>query len=168
LLEIGCGVLRGGIPLIRYLDPGCYVGIDIRPDAINEAHREIANHKLGAKNAAVFVTDKFGIDLFSGPQFDCVLAFQVFYHLEDDIARDCIRASAAHMRTGATLYANVNAVQTPGVWMEFPFVQRPLEFYEALCSHANLEMNVLGQLEGFGYPRRLAGHTNHMLALVKR
>jgi hypothetical protein len=30
LLDLGCGVLRGGIPLIRYLDPGRFVGLDVR------------------------------------------------------------------------------------------------------------------------------------------
>ncbi|HUF73005.1 MAG TPA: class I SAM-dependent methyltransferase [Gammaproteobacteria bacterium] len=168
LLEIGCGVLRGGIHLIRYMDAGCYVGIDIRPEAINEAHREIANHKLAAKNPVVFVTDNFGIDLFSSPQFDYVLAFQVFYHLQDNLVGDCLRATAEYMRPGATLYANVNVVQEPGVWQEFPYVQRPLEFYESLCSGTRLEMNVLGQLAEFGYSNRLAGRTNHMLAFVKQ
>ena len=28
LLDVGCGALRGGVHFVRYLDPGCYHGID--------------------------------------------------------------------------------------------------------------------------------------------
>ena len=28
-LDVGCGTLRGGIPIIEYLDPGNYTGFDV-------------------------------------------------------------------------------------------------------------------------------------------
>lgn len=34
-VDIGCGVLRGGLPLIAYLDTGNYVGIDIRKQSLS-------------------------------------------------------------------------------------------------------------------------------------
>src|ERR1700678_2630550 len=37
LLEIGCGPLTGGIPIIRYLQPNNYVGVDIRSSVLNLA-----------------------------------------------------------------------------------------------------------------------------------
>ena len=46
LLDIGCGTLRGGIPIIEYLDAGSYVGIDVRSEAIEEARRELREHRL--------------------------------------------------------------------------------------------------------------------------
>lgn len=42
LLDLGCGTLRGGIPLIAYLDPGHYTGIDVRSEAIDEGRLELA------------------------------------------------------------------------------------------------------------------------------
>src|SRR3954447_26273250 len=37
LVDIGCGTLRGGIPIIERLDPGNYVGVDVRPEIATEA-----------------------------------------------------------------------------------------------------------------------------------
>src|SRR6185312_1001449 len=46
LLDYGCGVLRGGIPLIRYLDAGNYVGLDIRAEALIAAQEAIRRERL--------------------------------------------------------------------------------------------------------------------------
>ena len=35
LLEIGCGPLTAGIPIIEYLEPGNYVGVDIRSSVLH-------------------------------------------------------------------------------------------------------------------------------------
>ena len=37
LLDIGCGTLRGGIPLIDYLEPGHYYGVESRAEEIDVA-----------------------------------------------------------------------------------------------------------------------------------
>ena len=60
VLDIGCGILRGGIPLIQYLDPGKYTGIDIRPEVIEQAKKQISKHKLDQKKPNVIVSTSFG------------------------------------------------------------------------------------------------------------
>src|SRR6185312_11871784 len=49
LLDYGCGVLRGGLPLIRYLDTGHYVGLDVRPEALREARKAVRREGLTEK-----------------------------------------------------------------------------------------------------------------------
>jgi len=49
LLDIGCGVLRGGIPLIEYLDAGHYVGVEARTEVLKEARKELAKSGLEGK-----------------------------------------------------------------------------------------------------------------------
>lgn len=44
LLDIGCGTLRGGIPLIDYLEKGNYVGLEPRKKALDEALRFVQEH----------------------------------------------------------------------------------------------------------------------------
>ena len=44
LLDLGCGTLQGGIPIIDYLDVGHYFGIDVRSRVILKAHEELAVH----------------------------------------------------------------------------------------------------------------------------
>jgi hypothetical protein len=39
LVDLGCGTLRGGIPIIEYLDADSYIGVDVREEAIEEARR---------------------------------------------------------------------------------------------------------------------------------
>src|SRR6185312_2619231 len=34
-LELGCGPLTVGVPLIQYLEPGHYTGVDIRSSVLN-------------------------------------------------------------------------------------------------------------------------------------
>lgn len=46
LLDIGCGTLRGGIPIIKYLDSGNYCGIEVRDQIITEAKKELLAHQL--------------------------------------------------------------------------------------------------------------------------
>lgn len=43
LIDIGCGSLRAGVPLARYLEPAHYYGIDISPELLRAGlEREIA------------------------------------------------------------------------------------------------------------------------------
>ena len=49
-LEIGCGTLRGGIPIIQYLEQGHYFGLDVRNEVIEEAKKEVTKFNLEAKN----------------------------------------------------------------------------------------------------------------------
>ena len=36
LLDVGCGSLRGGMWIMAYLNPGCYVGIDKDADMLEQ------------------------------------------------------------------------------------------------------------------------------------
>src|SRR3989449_5135255 len=38
LLDIGCGSLRGGVKMIRYLDVGHYAGVDLHESLINAGY----------------------------------------------------------------------------------------------------------------------------------
>ena len=42
LLDIGCGTLRVGIPLIEYLDTGHYAGVEARAPVLKEGRRALA------------------------------------------------------------------------------------------------------------------------------
>src|SRR5262245_30090573 len=46
LLDLGCGTLRGGLPLIEFLDAGHYTGIDVRAEVLDEARGELAEAGL--------------------------------------------------------------------------------------------------------------------------
>ena len=50
LLDLGCGTLRGGIPLIEFLERGHYIGVDVRADVLDEARAELREAGLEHKS----------------------------------------------------------------------------------------------------------------------
>src|SRR5437870_1471595 len=60
LVDIGCGVLRGGVPLIEYLEAGHYYGIEARANVLAEGRRELAESKLEYKQPHLMVGEHLG------------------------------------------------------------------------------------------------------------
>ena len=67
LLDLGCGTLRGGIPMIEYLHAGKYVGVDVRAEVLAEALGDPFGAVVGrglARVGDVQVRVRFGADGF--------------------------------------------------------------------------------------------------------
>ena len=63
LLDIGCGTLVGGIPIIRYLEKSHYYGIETRPDVLEEARKELLESKLTQKTPVLLSEDISSVNL---------------------------------------------------------------------------------------------------------
>ena len=85
LLDIGCGVLRGGIPIIQYLDSKHYYGMEKCDERLEEAKRELAEEGLRWKVPHLTTTYQT-ID----EKFDFIWVFQVFIHLTDEILMETL------------------------------------------------------------------------------
>lgn len=134
LIDIGCGPLRAGLPLIAYLDAGNYAGFDVRPDCIAEARRRVERRGLSCKRPRI-ACGTFDIVL---PPADVALAFSVFIHLDDDTARAALRFVAGHARRA---YANVNLDPSAAArWGDFPSLGRERGWYEAAATEAGLHL----------------------------
>ena len=89
LVDLGCGTLRGGIPIIAYLDESSYVGIDVRGEAIEEARNELQEHGLAHRRPELIATPSLAsVDL--GRTADYVWAFSVLMHLADERLDECL------------------------------------------------------------------------------
>ncbi|MFP7722482.1 class I SAM-dependent methyltransferase [Lysobacter sp. A3-1-A15] len=156
LLDLGCGTLRGGIPLIDYLDAGGYVGIDVREEVIVEARAELELHGLGDKRATLLATDGLAA-LALGRSFDVVWAFSVLIHMDDAHLEEALEFTARHLAPAGVLYANVNVGErAPGGWQGFPVMWRPLAAYADAARRAGLEVEDLGALGGLGHDSGVA------------
>lgn len=103
-LDVGCGCLRGGVRFINYLDPGHYYGIDISDEILAMAHKELARHKLEAKQPVLRRTDTFDFSML-GRKFDFAIAQSVFTHLPlNDITR-CVMNMDQVLAPGGRFYA---------------------------------------------------------------
>lgn len=164
ILDIGCGPLRGGLPLIRFLDAQCYTGVDVRSEVVEEALTQIRKHSLTNKHPTVICSAKFGQKELGRAKFDYIWCFQLFYHLDDDLVADCLKAVASRLKADGVCFATVNTHAREGSWKEFPYTRRPTDFYAALAERCQLEMKDLGPLQDHGFTSRAkVGKLNPML-----
>jgi hypothetical protein len=151
LLDFGCGVLRGGIPLIEYLDSGNYCGLDVRQEVLRGAGREVRRNGLRSKKPLLV----HGADiahLSLGRRFDFAWAFSVLFHLSNEKLDECLNFVARHLAADSVFHANVLlGTLDPGTWLQFPVVWRTLEEYAERARAAGLYVTALGTLSEFGH-----------------
>ncbi len=151
LLDIGCGTLRGGIPLIKYLDSGNYYGIEVRDSVLNEGKRELEEANLASKNPHLVVFTDFDT-LELNAKFDFVFGFSVLIHMEDEIVKKCFSYVGKNLTDTGVFYANVNLnSRSEGNWQGFPVVYKTEAFYKDLASANNLVVSNLGELKDLGH-----------------
>ena len=151
LLDLGCGTLRGGIPLIEYLGPGQYAGLEVRAEVLEEARRELAAAGLTAKEPRlVHVTDLAAVQLPG--RFDFAWAFSVLIHMDDATLGKAVDLVARHLEPHGRFLANVRlGAAREERWERFPVVTRALEFYRGHGARHGLEVEDLGALSELGH-----------------
>ena len=151
LLDIGCGTLRGGIPLIEYLEPGHYVGIEARAEVLEEGRNELAESGLTHKRPVlIHAAEPAGLR-FETP-FDMAWAFAVFIHMRDEVLRAYLALVSGLLTDGGSFYANVMLGDgVEGEWQGFPVISRPLVAYESWAASCGLAMDIVGQPDTLGH-----------------
>jgi SAM-dependent methyltransferase len=167
LLDIGCGTLRGGIPLIEYLDAGHYFGIEAREEALKEARAALAEAGLQDKSPTlIHSADPVSVSLRE--KIQVAWAFSVLIHMEDAIVEACLDLVARVLDDDGVFYANVILGDGPRAqWREFPVVPRPQAFYEGLAARHALDFSVMGPLKTLGYPKDSEGGNGIMLRFAR-
>jgi hypothetical protein len=80
VLDVGCGCLRAGYWLIRFLDPGCYCGIEPNQAMLNKGREYLLDSELTATKRPRFDTNaQFDFSVFE-KKFDIVLARSIWTH----------------------------------------------------------------------------------------
>jgi len=157
LLDLGCGTLRGGLPLINYLSAGNYTGIDVRAEIIEEALRELEEAGLEQRYPRISRVDSLA-ELDLRTSYDYIWAFGVLMHLEDADLESALAFAARHLRADGQFYANVHLGDGRlGTWAGFPVVARPLDWYRARAHEVGLTADSLGRLCALGH---LSGDRN--------
>jgi cyclopropane fatty-acyl-phospholipid synthase-like methyltransferase len=155
LLDLGCGTLRGGIPIIDYLDAGNYTGLEARPPVLDEAREELRAHNLEHKRPALVVNGDlatFELDR----RFDMIWAFSVLIHMSDDVLDGALGFVSRHLGDHGVFFANITTEERKDKsWEGFPDVARPVSFYETRARAHGLTVENMGPLKTFGHP---SGH----------
>jgi cyclopropane fatty-acyl-phospholipid synthase-like methyltransferase len=163
VLEIGCGPLTAGIPVIQYLEPGRYVGIDVRASVLNAAWQQIGRHELSEKNPQLLRSDDFGNAELAERRFDYIWAFSVLFHLSDEILDRLFWSVAKRLTKAGMFVANVQTDVESSSWLEFPFLKRTVSDYQNVAAKHGLRLTELGTIEQRGFNLGSAERTNPLL-----
>ena len=80
VLDVGCGCLRAGYWLVRFLDPGCYYGIEPHVPMLDAGIEHCLTPEIKAVKKPLFDTnDRFDFSVFDA-KFDVVLARSIWSH----------------------------------------------------------------------------------------
>lgn len=168
LLDIGCGTLRGGIPLITYLKDGHYYGVDVREKALDEGRKELREAGIEGKKPTLLLSLDIS-RLMIDQKFDYIWAFSVLIHMNDDILNNTLDFVSKHLSKGGIFYANVNIGEMEKCeWEEFPVVSRSFDFYAHECAKYGLAVSDLGPLKDLGHVTQIESHdSQRMLKITK-
>lgn len=140
LLDFGCGVLRGGCPIISYLDSEHYYGIEKDLKRLNEGKLELKENNLEFK--LPILGQDFSI---VNKPIDIAWAWEVFIHLTDDILEQSIYYISQILKHNGFLHSTVKISDkniADNQWLEYPVVFRSLEFYEKIAKKYNFHLTV--------------------------
>lgn len=167
MVEIGCGPLTAGIPVIEYLDAGKYVGVDVRESVLNLAWQQIGKAGLSGKNPRLIRSDDFGEGELGDATVDFMWSFSVFFHMTDAILDGCLASVSKRLAANGRCYANVMTDMDSSTWLQFPFLRRTIEDYRTIAARHGLTTTELGTIASLGFT--LAGdESNNILLEFKR
>ena len=162
-LDVGCGPLRAGVHLIRYLEPGRYYGIDRRADWLEIGRDlEVPRNGLVDKRPTLMQMDDFGFERL-GRTFDYAIAQSVFTHLPVNNIMRCLANMERALTSGgkffATFYVNeggkmsLEPVPQTGRISSY-FDRNPFHYdfstFEWICEGTSLTPKFVGE---WGSPR---------------
>ncbi len=108
LVDIGCGCLRGGIHIIRYLNIGNYFGMDGNESLLKAGYyKELKDVNLQYKLPIInLLQDKEFMLIRFGVKFNYAVAFSLFSHLTLNHIRVCMARLSDVVHDGGYLLAS--------------------------------------------------------------
>lgn len=152
LMDLGCGTLRGGIPLIDFLEPGHYTGVDVRIEVIAEARKELEEEGLTHKIPEL-LSAPYGLkELKLSRKYDVIWAFSVLFHMNNEGFDEALEFISRHLNEGGVCYANLN-IGEPRLsrWGDFPLVWREREDVINRAKQFGLTTEFLAELKSLGH-----------------
>lgn len=151
LIDIGCGTLRGGIPLIKYLDNNHYTGIEVREDVLQLGRDELRQAGLEYKQPQLVHSTGLSV-LQLGHHAEYVWAFSVLIHMDDDAFNACLAFVCTHLTPSGSFYGDVSIGEgDEGNWQGFPIVRRSMKWYTRTAERFGLTLEDLGSLKELGH-----------------
>ncbi len=104
VLDFGCGYGRAAIPLLRYLKPGKFIGVEISKRRIALAEQWAARENLSDKRPLFVCSKDNRMPYLEDGSIDFVWVLAVFNHMPDADLRLCLRSMHRVMREGGLMF----------------------------------------------------------------
>lgn len=163
VLDLGCGVLRGGLPIIEYLTEGHYYGIESRKAILDEGVRALQEAGIQSKVPTLLAIDYLSRATLDR-KFEFIWAFSVLIHMEDKSLDACLDLVSRNLERNGRMYANVKiGNEKDGRWQEFPLVSRSRGFYTSAAERHGLQVVDVGTLQSLGHVSGSPGQDLQMM-----
>lgn len=108
MLEIGCGLFRGGVQFVSYLDECNYFALDSNLETIQKGYEEIKKRNLSKKvpKKNIIITSDFDSSVFN-VMFDYIFLQSVWTHIDLSSCKLCLINSLEQIKLGSSLYTSV-------------------------------------------------------------
>ncbi len=104
LLDYGCGILRGGLQFVPYLQPGHYVGVDIAGTRLEQGRRLMDEAGIAGDRYATFLVHDCSLKELGDRKFDYVWAHAVLMHMPEADIRALLSSLKKHLNPGAEFF----------------------------------------------------------------
>lgn len=149
VLDIGCGNLRLGTHLIRFLDANNYVGLDISPKVMADALKKVGAG-LADKTPRLYLLETTNYDFLPAEYFDRVQAHSVFSHLPLGEIEKVLRHAHRAMKPGATFdFTYFEAAHGQGHFLNIDFYHPRSQLLD-LCANCGFTAS---QMDDWDYPQ---------------
>jgi len=104
LLDYGCGILRGGLQFVPYLEPGHYVGVEISGARLEQGRRLMDEAGISGDSYSTILVHDCSLDELGERKFDYVWAHAVLMHMPEQDIKTLLCSLQKHLSPGATFF----------------------------------------------------------------
>lgn len=111
-LDFGCGYGRVAVPLLRYFEPGKYVGVDIASERIRLAREFVALERLEHAQPTFYVATRDNrFDYLGDRKFDMIWARAVLGHMPLKETRECMMGLRGLLKPGGVFIGDYDLLE---------------------------------------------------------
>jgi SAM-dependent methyltransferase len=111
-LDFGCGYGRMTIPLLRYLEPQRYVGVDLSAERIRLARDFVTLESLDVAQPAFYVATRDNqFSYLAGRKFDVIWARAVLGHMPVKEIRECLLGLRDLLKSGGVFIGDYDLLE---------------------------------------------------------
>ncbi len=139
ILDFGCGFGRTGIPLIKFLGPGRYIGVEISKERIRLARDWTTRERLDVKQPTWIVAFDNALPYLDDQSVDMVWAQSVLTHMPQRETEIFMKAVRRVLRpSGLFLFNFAKADGTRVARSNVKDYQYPSGLMQSMCTNAGL------------------------------